>query len=486
MKDVIPGAALNLVNGGDSQADFAPPEIDFDSDAATDLLFLNVGQGFGTLCADMTKLLFEDRWNAARVNLLRHFNATPQALDPARRDTVLRELASCRSVRQVLDDRSVGASELIAVVHTPELLEAVLAQSQPIEGVVPRPVPPLPAPHPEAPAPAAGSTLSPTYPSSVWQRIGHSISTRRLAKVIAVAGVAAIITMFVAWGVGGAILASDRDAMRSQLSVVSAESSKRLSELEKLRQDIEKLGIDKVTIPGKDLITTDRSSIRFSVLFNPKFVSAVWYRFGNEKSGRFETATQETLSRDDLTGLTRFELASPDLRGKNLCVTAEIRFVPDTESLKQFPEFFAPEKLHYVRTFYLGASGIVPDLEPIAVTGIEGRDGALCQPGESDREGAVRGRRVGDTGHWPVVVVQSLAAGQSPWVQDHVPEIDEGGGFRTRAKFGDASTPAGTQFVVQIFLAPSKAEAERISVGRQSKPMPSSWMKSRPLTVTLK
>jgi hypothetical protein len=143
MDNAVPGPA-SVPQRGSNPVARPSSGIDLDSDAAIDLLFLNVGEALATLCGNLDTLLFSAPWNEARSELLRGFNVHPRPLDIARRDPVLKELAQSGSVRQVLENRLVGISELTAVAHTPDLLAEVLKQSRKvvIDAAPPTPPPP--------------------------------------------------------------------------------------------------------------------------------------------------------------------------------------------------------------------------------------------------------------------------------------------------------------------------------------------------------
>ena len=65
-----------------------------------------------------------------------------------------------------------------------------------------------------------------------------------------------------------------------------------------------------------------------------------------------------------------------------------------------------------------------------------------------------------NAGHrWPVVVVQEVGAG-NPWVvQPEVVTVNADGTFSAQISIGDASTPPGTSFKIEVFLASNKHEA---------------------------
>jgi len=130
----------------------------------------------------------------------------------------------------------------------------------------------------------------------------------------------------------------------------------------------------------------------------------------------------------------------------------------------------------------------VEQAEEVAETELyKASDARLLLPKAADRVARVedvKGWINLKSGGWPVVIVRPLVD-EEPWfVQPEVEGVTKKGLFTTRAYFGDAMTPAGTEFRILILVAPSKKDAEeKYPRGTTFRSLPADLSTSDPVEV---
>lgn len=411
------------------------------------LVLENFGDRFATTCDSLDQLLSDPQLNRARIETLNHFGASAPTIPAARRSSVIRAVSD-RSVSQALEARLVSPSELVALGHCPDLLSAVLK-----------------------------SRHQQSIPASLWRRFLDQIPEKLNPKLMISA-----LVLITGFGCYGIIQNSQAQAQIGQLRVEYSVKSRQLDQLE---QQIKAARLHLVVVPGTDVITVSGDAIRLSAVINTDYIEKVMYRFGTEPDGKYETAVPDDMQPDPVTGLVRFSKTSSRLPRTNKCVKVELKFIPKADVVRRFPEFFAPERLQFIRPFFLGSDGIEADVEPVEVTEVENDDGRQLDRSEVGRVAVVKGRVHEDGGH-PVVFVRPLATNQVFWVQDPVTEVTPDGRFNTLVRCGNESTPVDTKYEILIAVAPNKAEAVKLVPGQQLSALPASWVKSRPVYVTRK
>lgn len=91
-----------------------------------------------------------------------------------------------------------------------------------------------------------------------------------------------------------------------------------------------------------------------------------------------------------------------------------------------------------------------------------------------------------NAGHrWPVVLVQPVLAGEPWYVQPQVLTVNADGTFTDQIYVGNASTPAGMSFRIEVILAANKHEAtHRFAEGTTLKHLPKDLTASPVVVVT--
>jgi hypothetical protein len=84
----------------------------------------------------------------------------------------------------------------------------------------------------------------------------------------------------------------------------------------------------------------------------------------------------------------------------------------------------------------------------------------------------------------PVVLVRSDEPNSLWWVQDEA-VLGKGGYFKARARFGNASTPAGSRFETLVVLPRSEKEAKSLQTGTTLAELPAGIPRSKTVTVVL-